>query len=861
MVNNKFVLPVIIACALGPLSASAQPSYGSKVIGNYRFPDTLYSLMEEGIKIPVYLINNDTVNEKEKAAGNRYVRIGTVTLFVDGNKLGLREVEVQESDNGIRLSKEMRTLLQSIDNKKFNDQMQIPVKPGTAFQLDQKKMRLLLTLSQDDYGVQLRPREVDIDAPESDDLSGTFTYNLGAYHTRSGYGSNWTSGYLNARSWTSMGASHLLIDGSGYVNKDSHETQMNAIMLERDYQGMRYAAGLLSGWAMQSVASVSGISGGEVYGVSVGNQANSRKRDNTLSLTPIVLYFPSSGEARIRRDGQLIGIQRFDVGNHELDTSQLPYGIYTVEIEVVNGGRTVSRNIYTVNKPFSNNISQSLRWQLWGGVYNRDKAIINVEKYRKHKKSDDNTYYYDYDTHHKDTMSLVGASFGKRSGMLDWSASTYMMREQMVGEFWGSLNLSSYLSVNSQSMAASDGTWRANYGANIRLPWNIGSVWYTHEKLSSGRFLDLYENNGNTWGATFNLPSVGLPSAGNLSLTRQEDKAYHYKRYQVDFSQGIYAGRYGSARLRLGLSRYEYLNDEEKDRYVMLDFSIPIGNTVSVGVTHNRDSGTALNVNASRQFDGDYLKSVSANVAKAFSSNEGQRDISGGGSVNFDTPWNSNILSVQSGTSKGWNATLTSSGSLGWSKEAFAVGRGTESAGVIVDTGLQGDDALTLKLNGRKEKLKGGKTWVSLPAYQNYDLEVMNSETGTESYDIGSNARRHITVYPGNTVVMKPNVKKIVTLFGRLVDEHGQPIGATQIKNHVGITRTEQDGRFVIDVDKNNPILSIATPDDSLCELRLDIESNRGALWLGDITCDKGNYVWQETNGMMERDNEKAIRS
>ncbi|MDP4409631.1 CS1-pili formation C-terminal domain-containing protein, partial [Escherichia coli] len=85
-------------------------------------------------------------------------------------------------------------------------------------------------------------------------------------------------------------------------------------------------------------------------------------------------------------------------------------------------------------------------------------------------------------------------------------------------------------------------------------------------------------------------------------------------------------------------------------------------------------------------------------------------------------------------------------------------------------------------------------------------------------------------VYPGNTVVMKPQVKKIVTLFGRLVDANGAPVGAMQIKNHVGLTRTENDGRFVIDVDKNNPVLSIATPDDSVCEVRLDIESNRGAL-------------------------------
>ena len=63
----------------------------------------------------------------------------------------------------------------------------------------------------------------------------------------------------------------------------------------------------------------------------------------------------------------------------------------------------------------------------------------------------------------------------------------------------------------------------------------------------------------------------------------------------------------------------------------------------------------------------------------------------------------------------------------------------------------------------------------------------------------------------------------------------------------------------MIDVDKNNPVLSIATPDDSVCEVRPDIESNRGALWLGDISCDKGDFVWQEAKGTQERDDEKIF--
>jgi len=114
MVKNKLVLPVMMACASGTLPAFAYAASSSVVIANYRFPDALYGLLEQGIKIPVYLVNTQPT-EAQHTTASEYVRIGDVTLFAKDLKLGLRDVQVQESDNGIRLSKEMRTLLQSIN--------------------------------------------------------------------------------------------------------------------------------------------------------------------------------------------------------------------------------------------------------------------------------------------------------------------------------------------------------------------------------------------------------------------------------------------------------------------------------------------------------------------------------------------------------------------------------------------------------------------------------------------------------------------------------------------------------------------------------------------------------------------------
>lgn len=57
----------------------------------------------------------------------------------------------------------------------------------------------------------------------------------------------------------------------------------------------------------------------------------------------------------LSRDGRLLSVQNFTMGNHEVDTGSLPYGIYDVEVEVVVNGKVVDKRMQRVNKLFSPN--------------------------------------------------------------------------------------------------------------------------------------------------------------------------------------------------------------------------------------------------------------------------------------------------------------------------------------------------------------------------------------------------------------------------------------------------------------------------------------------------------------------------
>ncbi|WP_283192348.1 CS1-pili formation C-terminal domain-containing protein, partial [Klebsiella pneumoniae] len=96
-----------------------------------------------------------------------------------------------------------------------------------------------------------------------------------------------------------------------------------------------------------------------------------------------------------------------------------------------------------------------------------------------------------------------------------------------------------------------------------------------------------------------------------------------------------------------------------------------------------------------------------------------------------------------------------------------------------------------------------------LPPYAEYKVELMNDKNSEDSVDIVNGRRNKVVLYPGNVSVINPEIKQLVTVFGRVKDRRGGYYANADILNHIGKTRTDELGEFAMDVDKRYPVITL----------------------------------------------------
>jgi hypothetical protein len=516
------------------------------------------------------------------------------------------------------------------------------------------------------------------------------------------------------------------------------------------------------------------------------------------------------------------------MGSYELDTSRLPFGIYNVDIQVVVNGRVVSSRTANINKTFArkSSVTGDLSWQTFAGSLEYNKM-----DYR-------HNYNINYGTRNTWIAGVAAATSQPWLSGVNLKTTLYGFDNNGVNETEANVIFNNAFSFNQQGLLATDGSWQSTSTFNMSLPDGYGNLWGSRQYSSIGNALPMQQNDYFTVGANANLRKIA-PFLGTLSVSRTNNKYTGSTYTNVDYDQSLLANRYATVTLRAGIQNYQYNNHENlRDKYVNIDVSIPFSTWLSTGVS-SQNGNMLANATLRKSFDNSAITQVGASVSKQIKQNKNDDsryrsdDYAANGYVSYDTKYNAGTVSVSRSSQHSSNYSLSSQGSVAWTQKYLCRKRHpNRRPGGQHHFQRQGQD------DGADQRSKLSphrqKQLHRLPPYAEYKVELMNDKNSEDSVDIVTDRRSKVVLYPGNVSVINPEVKQLVTVFGRVKDRRGGYYANADIHNHIGKTRTDELGEFAMDVDKRYPVITLVDKFGGICEVDLDLNEAKGAVGRGD---------------------------
>lgn len=803
-------------------SAFANEKQSQIHMGKYMFPALLSRALMQGLTVPVYLkFEADTQIENGKSKQ----KIADALITYKKGQLYVERILFEDVVQTTELSQTVKNELEKL-KKAFDTDMSLKVTDDASFQFDLQSLYLELKVNKNALGTKFISRSDVLGQSTSDGFSSVLNYRFGASYNDYD-GRNTSSNYLSLDSVSSIREHHLLLNGSVYgVGESNTRSDLYRALYERDFEGNRFAVGMMDTWSMQSIASLNALNTSKVYGATYGNKSNTMIEDKTQSLVPIVVFLPSAGSVQLYRDGRLLSIQNFSMGSHEVDTSGLPYGLYNIEVKILINGQETSSTVAQVNKSLGRNSSVTgvLDWQVFGGML---KYMLR-ESPAEYAKRETETW-------------LVGVAAAKNfpvfSGM-SLRSTLYAFDENVVNEIESNITLPLGTTLNLQSMLTTDASYRASATINYNLPKGYGSVWGSRNLSDVGNKLSFTETDSYDLGLSLNLKQLHK-KLGFISTSYSEDLKRTNSTTNIEYTQNLFNTRYVDVSFRAGYQRSEYQNQQNyEDKYIYFDVRMPLSKWFSAGLS-SRNSNLLANASYKQNFQNSLITGVGVDVSQVIDRKNYQvneDDFMASAYIGYETKYNTGTFSA-SGSANSYSMNYTSQGSIAVTPQHFALGNNNMNSGVIIETGLSDKGKVSALINGQDFTLSGEKNFIPLSPYKQYTVELRNDRNSVDSVNIGQGRKSTVVLYPGNVSVIQPEIKQMVTIFGRVHYPDGEVASNTSIHNHIGKTMTDGNGEFSVDVDKRYPILTLIESNGDICESELNLKDVRGAKWLGDIKC------------------------
>jgi hypothetical protein len=190
---------------------------------------------------------------------------------------------------------------------------------------------------------------------------------------------------------------------------------------------------------------------------------------------------------------------------------------------------------------------------------------------------------------------------------------------------------------------------------------------------------------------------------------------------------------------------------------------------------------------------------------------------------------------------------------IGGGKVRFGIRQPGGDAALLIDVERPESDRETdLRDEGRYRILLGnqfigsvapGKA-ATLVAQSFRDYRVGLQPEGSPPYSVDLSTRR-VPLYPGNVALVKYTMTRVVAIFGRLLDQAGQPIGGARVSGKGDTTATDDNGYFVYSASSDDRI-ELFDKSDKVCHTiamgevlkAMPSGGHQDYLKIGDIRCD-----------------------
>lgn len=540
----------------------------------------------------------------------------------------------------------------------------------------------------------------------------------------------------------------------------------------------------------------------------------------TPSVYPVYVTASRNGVVEILRDGNLLATQAVRPGMQEVDTRQLPGGIYDVVLRVIEDGQTTSTEVVTIHKSTAwRDPSRRWRYSVFAGA---PRNLVNSDQPGRSGGIAAGAVV-NYLAHPRAVLGATVKQVGQHRAAgvsMNWEASD---RFNLYTNFYTSRDAGRGADLQAMYRYA-----KGSIMANHARTWVEQTQW---EWSDQGR--PRWTTRGD-WQDSTSLSfthSFGQRDHASLRLARTSG---FNPGTGIDVSFSRRETLFGRHSLNWRVSAYDRPGDRLAPRYRRqrgIDLSVSLslgGNDRSYGASvgsrtgyaGNRDAYASASVN--QQFRNNLLRNLNGSVTLE------REGLGLGTGATLEHELLRGQVQLQRSAWGGMlsgNATLNSTlvlggGKVAWSGRSDFAGNDT---GVIVDVRsdypdveLRADDS-----NGGGVALRPGRNFMPLTAYQagnvQFDFEgalapAATIQPATLRYHLNRGGVMHATV----------DVMRTFTVMGQVLDAQGKGVRGVHVINHAGRSMSQDEGFFTLELSARTPVVELQYPNQVRCVVTMD---------------------------------------